>query len=202
MAVSRGESAAPDRLRTSHCIPGGESGRPRPLKIESAEVPGHVHHLADKKQPRNIPALHCLGRKLIRVHPARRDLRFVVPFGTGRRHRPSVRALLQFADALIRPARAARSVRSSDRPDVRRETRGIAPSRPADRAAGGPQSTRPPAPAPAPDRWSPPPMAASTTTICRIAGPLNPRCVNSIFSRNLRPPADATTSADTPARSP
>src|SRR6202040_2866743 len=36
---------------------------------------------------------------------------------------------------------------------------------------------------------------------CKIAGPLNPLCVNSIFSRKLVRPQDAVTTADTPANS-
>ncbi len=78
----------------SNCLPGAESRGPGPLKIEPAQLSGHVDHFADKVKTGNAPAFHGLGRQFIGIHAASRDLGLLVPFGAGRRNRPAVRAKL------------------------------------------------------------------------------------------------------------
>ena len=43
-----------------HNLTGGESRGPGPLKVVATQLPRHIHHFADKVEPRNAPGFHCL----------------------------------------------------------------------------------------------------------------------------------------------
>src|SRR5271170_3273260 len=68
----------------------GRARRPGPLKVESAQMPGDIDHLADKKQSLHPFALHRLARKLIGVDAASGYFRFVVTLGARGQHRPTM----------------------------------------------------------------------------------------------------------------
>src|SRR5205807_2996123 len=88
-----------------------ESRCPCPLKIEPAQVSGHVYYLADKVQARNFAALHGLGGKLVGVHAAGGDLRFVVAFRAFGENLPMVDAALEFGEAMIGPCRGRMQIK-------------------------------------------------------------------------------------------
>ena len=86
-------------------LPGAKPRRPGPLKVESAEVPGHVHDFADEKQARHFAALHRLRGQLIGADAARGDLGFLKAFRARGGDLPLVRAALQIFKAGVRPLR-------------------------------------------------------------------------------------------------
>ena len=49
-----------ERMHPSQRPPRARSRRPGPLKVESAQVSGHIDHLPDKKQAWHFPAFHRL----------------------------------------------------------------------------------------------------------------------------------------------
>ena len=78
-------------------VPRRKSRCPSPLKIEAAEVAGHVDDLADEVETWAFARRHGLRGKLGRVHTAGGDLGLFEAFGAGRRDAPSAqRALDRF----------------------------------------------------------------------------------------------------------
>src|SRR6185503_6330230 len=72
----RGAGSAPSRV-----LPRRPPRRPRPLKVETAEMTGDVDRLTDAEEPRNAPRLHRLGGELGSADAACRHLRFGEAFG-------------------------------------------------------------------------------------------------------------------------
>src|SRR5271156_2698194 len=87
----------------SHRSSRRSSRRPSPLKIKSAQVPGHIHHLANKEQPTHLACFHRLAGKFVRVHAARRHFGLTVTLRIRGRHNPFVNAPLQFPQLLLAP---------------------------------------------------------------------------------------------------
>src|SRR5208282_3852885 len=81
----------------------GGAGRPRPLKVEAAQVAGNVYDFADKKQAWDLAALHGFGGELVGVDSAGGDFGFRVAFGSCGRDRPGVRLIFQVGKRLIGP---------------------------------------------------------------------------------------------------
>src|SRR5205823_4711757 len=59
----------------------GSAGSPRPLEVESAEMPGYIHDFADEVQSRNRAALHAPGGEFVGVHAAGGHFSLLVSFG-------------------------------------------------------------------------------------------------------------------------
>ncbi len=76
---------------------------PRPLKIETAEVSGHVDDFANEEQARNFAAPHRLRRKFVGVDPATSDFSFLETFGSGWCDDPRMRLLFEICQRAIRP---------------------------------------------------------------------------------------------------
>lgn len=56
--------AKPLRNTSSGGHAGAVAGGPSPLEVETAEVTGHIHDLADEVQARHFARFHGLGRQL------------------------------------------------------------------------------------------------------------------------------------------
>ena len=75
----------PDRI----VLPRGMAGCPGPLKIESAQMAGHVHYLADYIKPGCFLGFHGCRGKLIGVDASRGHLGGPIPFRADRMKRPA-----------------------------------------------------------------------------------------------------------------
>src|SRR5260221_1429171 len=86
---------------SSHRLSGAKSGRPRPLEIEAAELPGDVDHFSDEKQTRHFLRFHGLGREFAGIDAARRDFRFSVTLGRFRLDLPRMQLALGVREGVI-----------------------------------------------------------------------------------------------------
>ena len=73
------------------------------MKVEAAEVAGHVHDFADEKQARNFAAFHRFGGEFVGVDSAAGDFGFLVAFGACWRDGPCMRLLLEIGQSGVRP---------------------------------------------------------------------------------------------------
>src|SRR5271156_4207922 len=99
-AEPRAKSPPPKSHRSSR----RSSRRPSPLKIKSAQVPGHIHHLANKKQPAHLARFHRLAGKLIGIHPARRHFGLTVTLGISWNHNPFMQSTFKLLQLLLTPS--------------------------------------------------------------------------------------------------
>src|ERR1019366_663101 len=86
-----------------HCSSGRRARGPRPLKIETPELAGHVENFADEKQARDLEAFHRFGRKFVSVDSARGYFGFLIAFGSHRCDGPHMRLQLEIRQRGVRP---------------------------------------------------------------------------------------------------
>jgi len=91
------------------CRPGSQrSSRrrargPRPLEVETTQMPSDVDHFSDKKQTGNFLALHGFGGKLSGVDTPRCHFGLFVTLRSRREDCPGMRLLLEISESAIRP---------------------------------------------------------------------------------------------------
>ncbi len=205
--VARPQSK-PTRLPANQLDPSqGPSCRhsrcPRPLEVEPAQPTRHIYRFSNKEQPRQLPRLHRPRLQACRIHASRRHLGLLKSLRPNRMKRPPVQSF-------ARTPPAPHSTSPSARPPLPQTPPASAASPRAIACLSATSSRRAPGSISAPSTSIS--GAKSTTSssparqyddACNTAGPLNPRCVTSIFSlnRSLARQRLASTSAATPANS-
>ena len=88
-----------------YCSSRGHRRGPRPLKIESSQVAGHIHSFADEKQSRHRPRLHRLRIQPVSIHPAGCHLGLLEAFRACRLKLPAADSAFYSFERRVRPTR-------------------------------------------------------------------------------------------------